>query len=281
MKRKIALGCLLVVGCVVALFGLTDANILQVNGESYYDSSINMADSLIDIQKTIVSKHSATNSSKYIGEATVTLTYDSFGVIGTNVSQSKLNEMWAIKNPGKDVKNTCGLVANTMMIMKYIEQFKIKKVAGYDTSYDIYSVQLKYAWDTKIFTAKDRGGTCTLEQVSLANHYLFKILNDYSASLDIGVWSRLKTQLDKKIEPMVVDCRGKKLGHAMLATDCYIQTVNYKEKIIFGITVSKKKDYKIVRVCSGWEDTDLKRWEETTNDYIFFDCVFDSIYLYK
>ena len=81
MKRKIALGCLLVVGCVVALFGLTDANILQVNGESYYDSSINMADSLIDIQKTIVSKHSATNSSKYIGEATVTETYDSFACI--------------------------------------------------------------------------------------------------------------------------------------------------------------------------------------------------------
>ena len=173
MKRKIALGCVLVVGCLVAFFGLVDKNVVQMKNGAYYDSDECLKDTLGEIQQSLAKKYSSTASSKYIGNATVEETYDSFGVIGKNVSQSNLNQLWEMFNPGKTITDTCGLVANTMMIMKYQEQFKIDKDENvYDRSYAIFEVQAKYAWEKKFFTKEQNGGTSTEEQVTLANVYL-------------------------------------------------------------------------------------------------------------
>lgn len=276
MKRKIALGCVLLMGCVVSIMGLMPKKEKEICSDyANYKSSINMTTSLDDIKKHIVTKYSKSKSNDYVGTATISVTYDSFGVIGENISQTYMNLTWNNGNPGKEVKGTCTLVANTMLFRKYISQYKLKQ----DSNEMIFAGQVIRGWQLKILTNDKRGGLSASQGKTIADEYLKSKSSSLRGNLDVfSKWSTLKKYLNDKIEPVVIHLEGMKpdgepIAHAVLATDCYTLTVKYTKKNIFGRNVSDKELYNVIRVCNGWENTDLKDFEKTTYSYIYEDCM--------
>ena len=113
MKRKIALGCLLVVGCVLSIIGLMHKNergLRATSAYELYNSTINMKKSLEEIKTHLVKSYSYKNGNKFIGTATVSMPYDSFGVIGENIRQGDMNDVWNSKNPKKKWKELVALL---------------------------------------------------------------------------------------------------------------------------------------------------------------------------
>ena len=278
MKRRIILGCLLVVGCVVAIIGVMHGKMKKTYASAEnFDSSINMQFSLESIQYYLKSEYSSSKSSKYVGNATVKKTYDSFGVIGENMNQTLLNNEWNRVNKDKTVGGTCGVVASTMLIRKYISQNKLPMG---QTNQQIFNSLVEYAWKSKIYTSTNNGSTTPLEQKKILNKYLDDKGSKYTANADVmNLWSTSKNYLDDKIEPIVVGLNGYSGGHAVLATDAYILNVKYKTKLVSGIYINHSKNYKVLRICNGWEDTNLKNFNDSTYRYIYFDCVDDLVKL--
>lgn len=246
---------------------------------SYMDPEKDLT--LGEIYKELEKTYSSTTSSKYVGNATVKQTDSTGNVKGINLNQSMINLYWNMNNPDKEIGGTCAIIANTMMIMNYQDQNKADKDKNADRWYTIFEAQVEYAWNRKIFTIADNKGITASEQVTLATYYLAKKNSKYKAfSNSSSIWDRVNKQLSGNVPVSVsARCTGK-VNHAMMATKSYILNVQYKEKNLFGIPKNKNKNYKVLRVCNGWESTNNDRWEETTNSYIYFDCVYEIVYFF-
>lgn len=267
MKRRIIRIGLLLIGCVIVIMAFMGKNDKKEYSLQYYDSSLNMKSSLEEIEKYLVKQYS---TSKYVGTATIKMTYDSFGVTADNIAQSTMNDSWNARNPLKPVDGTCAIVANTMLFRKYMQHSQLMNV----TAQYVFDIQASYAWQTKMFTQENHYALYDYEQVTLANHYLSKTNGDFTANMDsINLWNTSKSYLNDKIKPITLYLTGMDGAHTVLATDCYVERVTYKMKNTIGITVTKTADYKIYRICNGWKDTIPSDWKISTHSYVYFNCV--------
>lgn len=275
MKRGLSRFLLLTVGIILAFSAFIKPG--DSNNGSYYDSDKNMKQTRAEIQQDLVSAYSATASSKYKGTATVKTTYLSMAVVAENISQKTVLKAWNDRHEDKQIRGVCGLVSLSMLFRKYMDVNVLKT----DTAYGIFAKLADYAWSVGIFDSDDNSGTTTYEEKKIANHYLDKYQKDkFTANVDeIGLWGTLKDYLDNKVKPVTLSLQGKNDKHSVLATACYVETVTYKKKNVFGGWTTKTADYKIVRVCNGWSDTNRSQWNSTTNRYIYFDCVLDLLKL--
>lgn len=281
MKQKLLRAIMLMVGVVLVFVFQREPGTGFESAD--YTSSANMRESLGDIQEYLVDQYSSSASSKYKGTATVKTTYSSMGLVVDNISQRTMNNTWNASNVNFPVNGTCGLVAETILFRKYMT-LASGRLPEVDTEYGVFSKLAEYAYDCGIFSKSDHNGTSLSEQKKIANYYLDTYQNNkYTANTDtINLWSTLKSYLDSKIRPVKLGLTGtngndETVGHAVVATGCYIQKVNYTEKNWLGQWKSKSKEYKIVRICNGWNDSndpdDNLSWSQATHRFIFFDCV--------
>lgn len=185
--------------------------------------------------------------------------------------------LWNNENEDRKIRGVCGLISLTMLFRKYMEVNTLQA----DSTYGVFYKLADYAWEADVFSSKDNSGTTTSEEKKIANGYLKMYQKKkYAANVDeYGLWGTLKDYFDNKVKPVTLSLRGKSGAHSVLGTACYIETVTYKKKNVFGIYTTQKEDYKIVRVCNGWENSNTSRWSYTTNRYIYFDCVMDLLKL--
>ncbi|MDO4318862.1 MAG: hypothetical protein Q4C48_11780 [Lachnospiraceae bacterium] len=275
MKTGISRFLLLTIGIILTFsFFIKPAE--RQNG-SYYDSGKNMKVTRSEIQQDLIASHSASYSSKYKGTATVKTTYLSSIMLGRNISQGEIVETWNSRNAGRELDGVCGLVSLTMLFRTYMED----NLLHMDTAYGVFSKLAEYAWSRGVFNENDTSGTTTSEEKKIANGYLTAHhKKKYLANVDsINLWSTLKDYLDDKEEPVTLSLNGKAQNHSVMATGCYIETVTYKQKNVLGWYTTKTDDYKIVRICNGWEDSNTAQWNRTTHRYIYFDCVLNLLKL--
>ena len=278
MNKKLILAVLYLSGMLLVFLVLGPEQISGKNNTSasVYDSDINMKKSISEMQAVIKSMYS---DSKYKNVKVVT-SYQSFGVLCNNLSQERLKNLWNTANPTKKVSWVCGIVANTMLLRKYMTLASGKLSNSY-TAETIFNMEMKYAWGSgKIFSSEDTSGTTQNEEVKLLNYFLDTYESSkYTANGDItGLWGTCRNYPDERIRPIILDLNGNESDHAVLCTACYIEQVTYKTTTL-GITISHTDSYKIARVCNGWEDSTDSGWNNSTNSYIFFDCVRDLIKL--
>lgn len=244
---------------------------------SYYDSDKNMKVTRSEIQQDLIASHSGSKSSKYQGTATVKTTYYSMSVVANNINQNTMVNLWNGENRNRQIRGVCGLVSLTMLFQKYMNTNTLQS----DSAYGVFSKLADYAWEIDVFNSKDNSGTTTSEEKKIANGYLKTYQKKkYTANVDkLGLWGTLKDYFDNNLKPVTLSLNGTKGDHSVLATACYVETVTYKKKNVFGVYTTQKEDYKIIRVCNGWEDSNTAQWGLTTNRYIYFDCVIDLIKL--
>ena len=275
MKLGISRFLLLTIG-ILLTFSVFIKPEEKQNG-SYYDSDKNMKVTRSEIQQDLIASHSGSKSSKYQGTATVKTTYLASLMIGRNINQGDIVRIWNSRQPDKEFEGVCGLVSLTMLFQGYMTENKLHT----DTAYGVFSKLAEYAWSKGIFNENDDSGTTTSEEKKIANGYLTAYQKKkYQANIDkLGLWGTLKDYIDDKEEPVTLSLNGKNENHSVMATGCYIETVTYKQKNVFGRYTTKTEDYKIVRVCNGWEDSNTAQWSRTTHSYIYFDCVLDLLRL--
>ena len=248
-----------------------------VQGETMsYDSDVNMKSTLAEIQSEIRNMYSASRYS----DVKVSTTYRTFGVVCDNLSQDRLVEQWNTSNPNKRVSGACGIVANTMLLRKYM-QLTTGKLPKTYSDVEIFNAQMVYAWGSgKVFRSDDRSGTTQNQNIKRLNYYLDTYeSNKYTANGDsTGLWSTCRSYLVDKIRPVLLHLNGSDTDHEVMCTAGYIETVTYNTKVL-NWSVSHTDNYKIVRICNGWEDSLQSSWNKTTNSYVFFDCVENLIKL--
>lgn len=248
---------------------------------SNYLSEANMKSSISGIQSYLSAQFSSSSSSKYKGTATVETSDGSdIGLVLTNISQTTMNDKWNANHTWNyQVDGTCGLVALDIMIQKYMT-LVTGKLPNSDSAYGVFNKLVQYAFDSKIFPNDGTAnGTSLAEQEKIADYYLKTYQkNKYSSDKDKnGLWGTITSYIDNKVRPLKLGLTGEdeegKVGHAVIASAYYIETVTYQQKNVFGNWKTYTKDYKVLRICDGYTDSEKTQWNKTTNKFIFFDCV--------
>lgn len=285
MLKKIVRVLLMVFACYMVL-KMTSYN--KDKDTANFLSDVNMKSSIAEIQEYLVDEYSASNLNNYKGKAKVSTTYSSNGILVDNMSQSSLNDQWNKAHPDKKIDGSCGYVAITMMINKYMNLVTNDKMKNKESKISIFNKLVNYGFNNGWISKKMKtssnldAGTGSDEQVKMSNYYIDTFQNDVvTANKDTTfLWSTTKKYMNK-IRPVKLGLTGKKNnekhGHAVIATACYTEKVTYTEKNIFGNWTKKNVEYNVCRICDGWSNSVNSNWNATTNKYIFYECVVDLV----
>jgi hypothetical protein len=234
------------------LYGNT-VSITSINPEDFKGNG-NGASTLSDFQETLKKAYSNSSNSTYIGNASVSSTYNSLGITSENISQTTFNNKYNYDNPTKVVDGTCNIIASTLLLRKYMDTGALPESYNNKT---IFYTLTNYAWSANYFTKSDNSGLSNAEMVKLLNKYIMVYEADlFTANSDsTNLWSTIKNYYDKKVKPVTITLNSSDSSHQVFVSAAYTETVTYKKKNILNRTTTYTKSYNAVRVCDGWQNS--------------------------